>query len=61
MTTRDETVQCATRNATTEYGNTPEWDAMSDQAATKWQERDAYYDEAERATNATYQWAEALP
>ena len=60
-TTRDATVLCATRNTMTKHGNTSEWDAMSDQATTKWHECVGYYDEAERATNATYRWAEALP
>ena len=31
--TRDATVLCATRNTTIEHGNTPEWDATSEQAA----------------------------
>ena len=51
-TTCDATVLCETRNTTIEHSNTPEWDAMSEQAATN---------TAERATNATYRWAEALP
>ena len=33
-TTRDATVLCATRNTTIEHGNTPEWDATSEQAVT---------------------------
>ena len=53
MMMRDTTILCATRNMTTEHGNTPEWDATSDQAATKWHEHDRYYDNADRATNAT--------
>ena len=59
--TRDATVLCAMSNTITEPGNTPEWGATSNQAATKWHERDEYYDEAEQVPNATYYWAEALP
>ena len=33
-TTRYATVLCATRYTTIEHGNTPEWDATSEQAAT---------------------------
>ena len=61
MMMHDATVLCVTRNTTTEYGNTPEWDATSDQAAPKWHERDGYYYEADWVTNDTYRWAEALP
>ena len=50
--TRYATVLCATRNTTIEHGNTPELMGCH--------ERTSRDEQAERATTATYRWAEAL-